>query len=476
MSREAPLFGLLPRLPPVNVEAEQALLGALLANNKAYDRVSKFLEPKHFADPIHGRIFQAIARRVDAGQIADSVTLKAEFEHAGILDEVGGTAYLTQLLTAMVGIINAGDYGLAVRDCWVRRELIDAGETLINEAYGVGAPVDVGRLAAEAVQAIERVSGMSTDSHSTTLDAAMDAALDAMDAKASAGIVSTGFRCLDMRLGGLEPGHVYVVAGRPGMGKSALGHQIAINAARTGVGVLELSLEMSAVQLGRRALCSASGVPLSVVKRGRAAKVTADHAAALVMARKEIGGLPLTIDDAGGQTPRQIATKARLAKRKHGLGLVMVDHLNLTRPEEGDAKHGPTHAIERASGMMLQIAKDCGVPVLLLAQLSRGVESRDDHRPTLGDLRQSGAIEQDAYAVGFVYREEYYLRQEAIPEQKDNETADKFASRKGAFFARQDRAAGKAEVIWAKVRDGEPGTDQMRFDGKTASFKEDYDG
>lgn len=460
----SPLFSGL-RLP-VNIEAEQALLGALLSNNKAYHRVSPILIAHHFADPANRQIYHAISRRVEAGQIADPVTLKIEFEHAGILDEVGGTAYLAQLTTAMVAIINVRDYAQTIRDCWVRRELIDAGEVMVNEAYGVGgARVDPAKIATDALAEIERVARNASTDAFTTLDDAMDAAMAAMDGS-TAGL-STGFRNLDLRLGGLEPGHVYVVAGRPGMGKSALAHQIALNVARGGAGVLELSLEMSATQLGRRSLITASGVPLSAMKNG----VSQAQAQRIVQARKELSGLPLTIDDAGGQTPRMIAAKARQVKRKHGLGLVMVDHLNLTRPDDGDEKHGPTHAIEKASGMMLQIAKDCGVPVLLLAQLSRGVEGRDDHRPNLGDLRQSGAIEQDAYAVGFVYREEYYLK--GTPEQKAGESADRYASRVGEFRTRQDRVAGKAEVIWGKVRDGETGSDHLRFDGATISFTED---
>src|SRR6202044_3625699 len=139
---DSPLLGLSQRLPPSNLQAEQALLGALLANNRAYERVSEFLAPEHFADPVHGRIYQAIARRVEAGQLADAVMLKAEFEHAGVLDEVGGTAYLAQLLSAMVGIINAGDYGRAVYDSWIRRQLIDIGEVVVNNAFGAQPELD----------------------------------------------------------------------------------------------------------------------------------------------------------------------------------------------------------------------------------------------------------------------------------------------------------------------------------------------
>lgn len=460
----APLFSGMQL--PANVEAERALLGAVMRNNKGYHRVSHLIATAHFFDPIHQRVWDVASRLIESGQGVDPIVLKSEFDQARILNEVGGVAYLLELASAPASPNMAPEYARAVRECWVRRELIDAAVNLATDAYGVdGGQVDAAKLASAAMVEIEKAIGTAGEDTFTSLDDAMDAAMAAMDGH-TAGI-STGFRCLDLRLGGLEPGHVYVIAGRPGMGKSALGHQIAINVARGGAGVLELSLEMSATQLGRRTLVTASGVPVSAMKNG----VSQDQAQRIVRARQELAGLPLTIDDAGGQTPRMIAAKARQVKRKHGLDLVMVDHLNLTRPDAGDEKHGPTHAIEKASGMMLQIAKDCGVPVLLLAQLNRGVEGRDDHRPNLGDLRQSGAIEQDAYAIGFVYREEYYLRN--APEQNSGESADKYASRFGMFRQAQDRAAGKAEVIWGKVRDGEPGTDKLLFDGKTVSFGED---
>lgn len=248
---------------------------------------------------------------------------------------------------------------------------------------------------------------------------------------------------------------------------SAWGHQVAINVARSGVAVLELSLEMSAQQLGRRALATAARVPIMALKAGRLNTQDADR---VVRARQELAGLPLMIDDAGGQSASQIATKARASRRKNGLGLIMVDHLNLMRTEEADARHGGTWAVERASAAMLQLAKDCACPVLLLAQLNRGVEGREDKRPALSDLRQAGAIEQDAYAVGFVYREEYYL--EGEPARREGENQAKFTERAADWKDRKTQCAGKAEMIWRKVRDGEPGSDGMTFHGPTATFGE----
>lgn len=469
------------RRPPANIEAERAFLGALLANNKVLDRVP-FLRPQHFADPVNGRIFEVATSLIEDRKIADAVTLKTVFDEGGVLQEVGGTAYLTSLLTAMVGIINAPDYARVVADTWLRRELIDIAEILSGEAFGTAEdPVDAKDLAMRTVGMIDQVSmGIGgASNHIMTLDQAMLSALDAMEAAGKsdkpAG-VSTGFSNIDYRLGGLEAGLVYVLAGRPGMGKSALGHKFALNVARgrpgkeDGQPVFEQSLEMSGMQLGRRALAVASGVALSALKTGQASQGDYEK---LRAARSEMRELPLLIDETPAQTPRQIMANARAAKRKFGgrLGLVLLDHLNLTGAEDKESRHGPTHAITQASGTMLQLAKELETAVVLLVQLNRGVEGREDKRPGLADLRQSGAIEQDAYAIGFVYREEYYLLNP--PERKENETGDAHASRVMAFRARQEACAGKADVIWAKIRDGEPGTDRLYFEGKTTTFSEE---
>src|SRR6202012_4046507 len=270
---DSPLFGLSQRLPPSNVQAEQALLGALLANNRAYERISEFLAPEHFADPIHGRIYQAISRRVEAGQLADAVTLKAEFEHAGVLEEVGGTAYLTQLLTAMIGIINAGDYGRTVLDTWMRRQLIDIGETVVNNAFGADPQLD-GALQIEAAEQslFDLAADNGTGGGFVTFERALtDAILGAERAFRRAGSASgltTGLRDLDSKMGGMHPSDLLILAGRPGMGKTALATKIAFGAAKALMNearaqdmnalpkaqVAVFSLEMSAEQLATRLL------------------------------------------------------------------------------------------------------------------------------------------------------------------------------------------------------------------------------
>src|SRR5271154_2422825 len=234
---DSPLLGISQRLPPSNVQAEQALLGALLANNRAYERVSEFLAPEHFADPVHGRIFQAISRRIEGGQLADAVMLRAEFEHTGVLDEVGGPAYLAQLLSAMVGIINAGDYGRVIRDAWVRRQLIDVGEVMVNRAFGAEPELD----GADQIEAAEQVlfdlaTKGGNEGKGITFEKALTLAIDlAAKAFKNQGSVSgldTGLRDLNKRTGGLHKSDLIILAGRPGMGKTALVTKIAFGAAK----------------------------------------------------------------------------------------------------------------------------------------------------------------------------------------------------------------------------------------------------
>lgn len=459
------LFGVSLRHPPSNLQAEYALLGAVLANNKGIERCGRLL-PEHFSDPMNGRTFAEIKRRVDAGKLVDAVSLK-DFASSTSAAGADGQAYLAHLLAAYVGIINVTEYADVIGKDALRRELIEIGEQLVNGCFG---SVEPGELWTRLTQRGEAMITEGSAESCSTLDAAMDSAIAAMERVRSGHTsgISTGFQQIDQRLGGLEPGLVYVLAGRPGMGKSALGHQIAINVARRGTPVLELSLEMSAQQLGRRTLATAARVPIMALKAGRLNVPDADS---VVRARQELSGLPLTIDDAGGQTAAQIASKARAARRNGGVGLIMVDHLNLMRAEDEDAKHGGTWAVERASSTMLQLAKDCGCPLLLLAQLNRGVEGREDKRPQLSDLRQAGAIEQDAYAVGFVFREEYYLK--GKPAQREGETQDRFAKREQEWEEHLSKVKGKAELIWAKVRDGEPDSDPFTFHGPTATFGED---
>ena len=471
-----PLFGISQRLPPGNIQAEQALLGALLANNKAFDRVAGFLKPDHFHDPINGRIFQAIARRCEAGQIADPVILRAEFEHSGVLEEVGGTAYLAQLLGAMVGIINAGDYGRAIHDAWQRRQIIEIGESLVNRAFGSDPEFANGAAIIEKLSA--EIDGIVGDSGAgrppVRLHTAIDDAIAAGERAARGDPIgiSTGFPSLDNGLigmvpGGLEPGCLYILAARPAMGKSALGLQIAIHAAQQGVGVFFDSLEMQEAQLGRRALAYLSGVPASALRQGRWTPQDADR---IVSARADSARLPLTISDEAGQSTAAIARNAREVKRKHPVGLIVIDHLHIVATDPAAGTRGETWAVGKVSNDLKRLAKDMNVPVLALAQLNRGVEGREDKRPSMADLRQSGNIEQDADAIMFLYRPEYYLKSE--PERGAGMSVAQHDEKVRAWRDARDRVAGKAEIIFAKARENEASTVTLRWDGSRTIFKE----
>lgn len=460
------------RRPPVNLEAEQALLGAILANAKAYHLVAPFLKSAHFADPLHGRIFEACEKRIISGRLADAVSLRLwatnDPDAAGIAEDELGQGYLAQLVAATVGIVQAKEYGLAIVDAWQRRQLIEVGEEIVAGAFGNDR--DPSDIVTASLAMIESAFESVVERRAVSLDTAMDDAIagaeQASREEKPLGI-STGFASIDERIEGLEPGTLHVLAGRPGMGKSALGWQMAVAAARGGHGVLAVSLEMTAKELGRRALAAASGMSVREIKRGW---VGHGGAELLVRARKELAGLPLTIEDGSGLTAQQIDLCVRSAKRKHGLELVLIDHLHIVRPEDRDVRQGATWAVGRISGAMKRMAKQHRCAVLLLAQLNRQVEGRDDKRPGLADLRQAGDIEQDADTVSLLYRPEYYMGNS--PERRDGEGAEKFEKRLAEWHDRKARVRGKADLIVAKVRDGEPGTVPLNFHAETTSFSE----
>jgi replicative DNA helicase len=481
----APLMGLSQRLPPSNLQAEQALLGALLANNKAYERVGEFLAPDHFADPIHGRIFHAIARRVDGGQLADAVTLKGEFEHSGVLDEVGGAAYLAQLLTAMVGIINAGEYGRAIHDAWLRRQLIDIGETVVNNAFGADPALDGSGQVESAEQslfdlAVKGGSERSLIPFDRALAHAIDGAERAFHRAGGVSGLSTGLRDLDKKTGGLHPSDLVIVAGRPGMGKTALATKIAFGAARAlqaearladpnavaKQAVAVFSLEMSAEQLATRLLAEEARISGDRIRRGDIGQKEFDK---FVQVSRELQGLPLHIDDTAALSLSALRTRCRRLKRTSGLALVVVDYLQLMRPAAGTKPENRVLEISMITQGLKAIAKELAVPVIALSQLSRAVESREDKRPLLSDLRESGSIEQDADVVMFVYRDEYYLQQRA-PKQMGYDNEDKFHSATEKWQRDMELVHNRAELLIEKQRHGPTGKIDLFFEGEFTRF------
>ena len=480
------LLGLSQRMPPQNLEAEQALLGALLANNKAYERVSEFLAPDHFVDPVHARIFAAIQRRVEAGQLADAVTLRAEFEHNGVLDEVGGAAYLGQLLTAMVGVINAGEYGRVIHDCWMRRQLVDLGEVVVNRAFGgLDAELD-GRQQLEAAE--QALFDLAKDNGAEggfvhfekALAQAVHHAAAAFSNPGGVSGLSTGLRDYDAKTGGLHPSDLLILAGRPAMGKTALATKIAFGAARSIMrkarevdpnavprgGVAIFSLEMSADQLATRLLSEESRISGDRIRRGDISQRDFDR---FLEVSREMQSLPLWIDDTPAITISALRTRCRRLQRTRGLDLVVVDYLQLMRPAAGTRPESRVLEISMITQGLKAIAKELSIPVIALSQLSRQVESREDKRPQLSDLRESGSIEQDADMVMFVYRDEYYLSQRQ-PKEMNFDNPQKLQEATDKWQKDMEQAHNKAELIIAKQRHGPTGTIKLFFEGEFTRF------
>lgn len=474
---------LLQRTPPSNIPAEQALLGAILTNNKAYERVSDFLEPTHFSDSINGRIYEAISRRIERGQLADPVTMRAEFEHTGLLDEAGGPEYLAKLLTAMVGIVNAGDYGRVIHDCWIRRQLIEIGGEVVNNAYGARADLDGSDQISASEEALFRLAtDKGQDGGFVTFERALTNAVDtaAQAFKRTGDIVglTSGLRDFDKKTGGLHPSDLLILAGRPAMGKTALATKIAFSAAQALLqeaddrgtqprgSVAIFSLEMSSEQLATRILSEQSEVPGERIRRGDINQKDFDR---FVRVSRELQRVPLHIDDTPALSLSAMRTRCRRLARTKGLSLVVVDYLQLMRPAIGTRPDSRVLEISMITQGLKAIAKELAVPVIALSQLSRQVEARDDKRPMLSDLRESGSIEQDADAVMFVYRDEYYLQQRQ-PKDSAFESNDKYQAALDEWQRKMSLVHNKAELILEKQRHGPTGTIPLYFEGEFTRF------
>lgn len=478
-------LGLSMRRPPANVEAEQALLGAILANNRAYERVSGFLRAEHFADPVYGRIYADVAQIIDRGRLVDVLTLRAYYENAGVLDEVGGVGHLTQLLTAMVGIINAGEYGRAIHDAWWRRQLIEIGSQLVNAAFGDGS----GRDAKDVHEAAESAlfglaeSGETGEAVSQAYEAmtlAIDAAEKARDAPGGLVGMSTGLRELDDLTGGWRRGSFNLLAARPSMGKTQLGLKIATAAALNRCRVLFVSLEMTRQQLGASMAAGLGRVPRDVAERGKARvrdvsgrfnwqPMTDGDVTAMVQARHMMVDRYMLIDECRARTMSAVRQRARREKRRGGLDLVVIDYIGLLHVPDLRASDNRVLEMTRLSAECKALARELDVPMVVLAQLNRASEARDNKRPQLSDLRDSGALEQDADLVLFPYREEYHLSREVIT-RKPGEDEEKFHNRASAHQDALAAARGKAELIVAKNRLGAIGMRVVGWDAEQTWF------
>ncbi len=462
---------------PSNIEAEQALLGALLYDNAAYERLSDRLQARHFYEPFHQRLFAALETHIRKGQLAEPILLADEFKRDPAFEELGGLRYLADLVDRAPPAANAPDYARAIYDLALRRDLIRIGGEITVEAQAHDADVSARDQIESAEQKLYTLAESGTSStgfipFADALTGAVQMAAEAYSRDGGLAGVSTGLTDLDKQLGGLHPSDLLILAGRPSMGKTALATNIAFHVARNyawepqpdgsrktvnGGVVAFFSLEMSAEQLAMRLLADVSGVSSDRLRKG---EIDASEFGRVRDGAIEVQEAPLFIDATGGLSISKLTARARRLKRQHGLDLIVVDYLQLvtTDGSKGDNRVQEVSAI---TGGLKALAKELGVPVIALSQLSRQVENREDKRPQLSDLRESGSIEQDADVVMFVYREAYYLSR-AEPREGTPEHM--------TWQEDLEKINNVAEVIIGKQRHGPIGTVKLHFHGDTTKF------
>ena len=470
--------------PPYNEQAEREMLGALLLDNRVMDQVGDFLRAEHFYIPSHQRIFTAIERLINKGQLASPTTIKGYFAADGDLDHVGGAEYLEGLKSAVTTTVGMNDIGSAVYDLFLRRELLTIGQQMSQDARP--SPTQIGMEATTLIEQAEAklfnlVTAGESERGFTTFNKALANSLAiAEKAYQSDGHVvgvTSGFRDINKRMGGLHPSDLIILAGRPSMGKTALATDIAFNAAlahvrsgkKEGAPVAFFSLEMSTEQLATRILSAAARIPSERIRRGEIKK---EEMLQLSMAARDLAEVPLFIDDTPAMSIMAIRTRARRLKRQHGLGMIVIDYLQLMSGSgTRSSQDNRVQEVSEITRGLKAIAKELEVPVIALSQLSRQTENRDNKRPQLSDLRESGSIEQDADVVIFVYREEYYLSREE-PTRKVDEKDAAFLNRSANWQARLSEVQNVAEAIIAKQRHGPISTVRLKFDGQFTHFED----
>ncbi len=462
---------------PHSIEAEQQLLGGLLNNNDLYYSLEDKVDPEHFYDPVHSRIFEIISTRIKDGKLASAVTVNTFLTEDEGLKELGGSSYLAQLMAGSVASSAIKDYSKLVYDLAIRRELIILGQEISSRAQSIKVDEQPEEQIILAEQNLYKIgdSGKSETGFKSFLKAlgeAVQVANAAHHRDGNLAGISTGFIDLDKKMGGLHSSDLIILAGRPSMGKTSLATNIAYNIAKSfkkndnadgtsetvnGGIVGFYSLEMSAEQLAARILSETAEIPSEQIRRG---DMTESEFRRFVEAAKSIESSPLFIDDTPALTIAQLASRARRLKRTHGLDALIIDYLQLVRA--GSSRDNRVNEISEITQGLKAIAKELNIPVIALSQLSRQVENRDDKRPQLADLRESGSIEQDADVVLFVYREEYYKEREK-PSDHDLE-------KMAIWQEEMDRLHGRAELILGKQRHGPIGTVELSFEGKYTRF------
>jgi len=482
---------------PKNIEAEQALLGALLANNKLHEKVAEILKPQYFADATHQKIYEVMTKMINRDQVADVVTLKNYFDQQGTLNDVGGFSYLVKLAESASPLTNVEYYAQFIYDKFLRRELINTGFEIVNSAM----TESVDSTAADQISNAERILYNLADSgsaqggfvdFSSALHSSLSNIEKAYQKEGKISGVPTGLTKLDYQIGGLNESELLIIAGRPAMGKTALATNIAYNVAEyfadekrrlerkkqqhpdlpieihpENMGVAFFSLEMSADELAARILSTNTQTPGHKMRTGQ---LTEPEFTRLAAAVSTLESIPFYIDDTPGISINAIRNRARRLKRSKGLGLIVIDYIQLIsgtgdRKSEGNR----VQELSEISRGLKIMAKELKVPVIALSQLNRGVEMRDDKRPVMSDLRESGSIEQDADIVMFVYRENYYL-QNAKPKQTEKDTPDKFAKKLADWEEQVRLTENLAEVIIGKHRHGSTGKVELYWNGEFTQF------
>lgn len=471
--------------PPAALTAEKALLGALLANNGVFYQVSDFLRPEHFADAAHARIFDAMSLMITRGERADPITLMKIAEQDGGLNQYrdGAAQYLVDLAQAVVTVIDAADYARMVHSCWIRRQLCRVAALIDEDARTFRSDRDAPGVLEDAEAMIARISAASSDTkrRSVTAGEASLEALQRIEQAMKTGFsgLSTGLINVNKITTGLHRTDLIILAGATSMGKTTLALNIADNAAqivRAGnfaeqgiLGeVLYVSREMSREQLIEKFYSCRTEISTHRMRTG-----ALDHEgfAQLMQAHQDLADLPLRIDDTVRSVPQLRAAAKRMGRSRTGLSLIVVDYLQLMHSDAGGYRDNRTTEVSAITRGLKEIAMDEDVPVLALSQLSRKLEEREDKRPILADLRESGSIEQDADVVLFAYRDEYYARR-MEPRQRDSETEGKYQERHDKWMKRMDDVRNKAEVICAKNRHGPLKTAHLHFDGAKSRFSD----
>lgn len=462
---------------PANVEAEQALLGALLYDNAAFERIGDYLQARHFFEPFHQRLFASIESHIRKGQLAEPILLAEQFSRDPAFDELGGVRYLADLVDRAPPAANAPDYARAVYDLALRRDLIRIGGDIAAQASQSDADLSARDQIEQAEQllfTLAETGGTSQGfvSFSDALHGAVTMAAEAHSREGGLAGLSTGLIDLDQKIGGLHPSDLVILAARPSMGKTSLACNIAFDVAKNyawepqpdgskktvrGGVVAFFSLEMSAEQLAMRLLAEVSGVSGDRLRKG---EIDASEFGRVRDAALEIQEAPLYIDATGGITMAKLAARARRLKRMVGLDIIIVDYLQLVTGGDNKSDNRVQEVSMITQGLKA-LAKELSVPVMALSQLSRQVENREDKKPQLSDLRESGSIEQDADMVMFVYRESYYLSR-LEPREGTAEHLN--------WQEEMDKVRGLAEIIIGKQRHGPIGNVKLSFNEDITKF------